>query len=170
MSEAFAWALKIWSRLFRRGPVEYNFLLYLFRYTKNGSQLDPNNYRGITVGSCLGKLVFHVINNNISSDLENRCFLKQEQAGFRKNYRTSDNVFVLKTIIDKYVLNSKNGSRLFGCFIDLKKAFDTVWHEGVFLKLQKAGINGKIYNIIKKCTKVLIQELNVKILCQSQLK
>ena len=46
-------------------------------------------------------------------------------------------------------MNSKIGSRLFGCFIDLKKAFDTVWHEGVFLKLQKAGINGKIYNIIK---------------------
>ena len=25
MSEAFAWVLKIWSRLFRRGPVEYNY-------------------------------------------------------------------------------------------------------------------------------------------------
>ena len=120
---------------------------------KNGSQLDPNNYRGITVGSCLGKLFCHVINNRISSDLENRCFLKPEQAGFRKNCRTSDHVFVLKTIIDKYVLNSKNGSRLFGCFIDLKKAFDTVWHEGVFLKLQKAAINGKIYNIIKSMYK-----------------
>ena len=30
---------------------------------------------------------------------------------------------------------------------------DTVWHEGVFLKLQKAGINGKVYNIIKSMYK-----------------
>ena len=55
---------------------------------------------------------------------------------------------MLKTIVDKYVLNSRNGSKLFPCFIDLKKAFDTVWHDRLFLKLQKACICGKIYNII----------------------
>ena len=32
--------------------------------------------------------------------------------------------------------------------MDLKRAFDTVWHDGLFLKLQHAGINGKIYNVI----------------------
>ena len=48
-------------------------------------------------------------------------FLKQEQAGFRKNYRTSDHIFILRTIVDKYVLKSKNGSKLFACFIDLKR-------------------------------------------------
>ena len=116
---------------------------------KNGSQLDPNNYRGITLSSCFSKLFCHVLNNRISSELEDISFLKPEQAGFRKKYRTSDHMFVLRTIIDKYVLNSKNGSKLFTCFIDLKKAFDTVWHAGLFLKLQKAGICGKIYNVIK---------------------
>ena len=102
---------------------------------KNGSQFDPNNYRGITLSSCLGKLFCHIINNRICSDLENRAFLKQEQAGFRKNHRTSDHIFVLRTIIDKYVLNAKNGSKLYACFIDLRKAFDTVWHDGLLLKL-----------------------------------
>lgn len=116
---------------------------------KHGSRLDVNNYRGITISSCLGKLFCHIINDRISKELESKCFIKPEQAGFRKNHRTSDHIFVLKTIIDKYVLNSKNGSKLFACFIDLKKAFDTVWHDGLFLKLQKAGICGKIYNIIK---------------------
>ena len=116
---------------------------------KNGSQVDPNNYRGITLSSCLGKLFCHVLNNRINSELESKSFLKQEQAGFRKNHRTSDHIFILRTIIDKYVLKSKNGSKLFACFIDLKKAFDTVWHDGLFLKLQKAGIGGKVYNVIK---------------------
>ena len=63
--------------------------------------------------------------------------------------RTSDHIFGLKTVVDKYVLNSKKGSKLFICFIDFKKAFDTVWHDGRFLKLQKAGICGQIYTIVK---------------------
>ena len=88
---------------------------------KNGSQVDPNNYRGITLSSCLGKLFCHVLNNRINSELESKSFLKLEQAGFRKNHRTSDHIFILRTIIDKYVLKSKNGSKLFACFIDLKK-------------------------------------------------
>ena len=36
---------------------------------------------------------------------------------------------------------------LYACHIDLKKAFDTVWHEGLLLNLQRAGINGKIYEL-----------------------
>ena len=118
---------------------------------KTGSQFDPNNYRGtcITLSSCLGKLFCHVLNNRITSELEMRSFFKEEQAGFRINHRTSDHIFILRTIVDKYVLNAKNGSKLFACFIDLRKAFDTVWHDGLFLKLQKAGITGKVYNVIK---------------------
>lgn len=116
---------------------------------KNGSRLDVNNYRGITISSCLGKLFCHIVNERISKELEDKNFIKPEQAGFRKNHRTSDHIFVLKTIVDKYVSNSKNGSKLFACFIDLKKAFDTVWHDALFLKLQKAGICGKIYHILK---------------------
>ena len=42
----------------------------------------------------------------------------------------------------------KNGSKLYACFIDPRKAFDTEWHDGLLLKLQKAGISGK-YNVIK---------------------
>ncbi|MCG7891851.1 MAG: reverse transcriptase family protein [Candidatus Thiodiazotropha endolucinida] len=116
---------------------------------KNGSRLDVNNYRGITISSCLGKLFCHIVNERISKELEDKNYIKPEQAGFRKNHRTSDHIYVLKTIVDKYVSNSKNGSKLFACFIDLKKAFDTVWHEALFLKLQKAGICGKIYQVLK---------------------
>ena len=116
---------------------------------KQGNKLDTNNYRGITLSSCLGKLFCHIINERICKELENKNFIKPEQAGFRKKHRTSDHIFVLKTIVDKYVLNSRKGDKLFACFIDLKKAFDTVWHDGLFLKLQKAGICGKIYQVIK---------------------
>ena len=91
--------------------------LFIIPVHKNVSEFEPNNYGGITLSSCFGKLFCHVINNRISSELEKISFLNREQAGFRKNYRQ----FVLRTIVDKYVLNSKHGSKLFACFIDLEK-------------------------------------------------
>ena len=138
---------------------------------KQGNKLDVNNYRGITISSCLGKLFCHIINDRICKELENRNYIKDEQAGFRKNHRTSDHIFVLKTIVDKYVLNANKGDKLFACFIDFKKAFDTVWHKGLFLKLQKAGIRGKIYQVIKsmydgsqakvKCRHLMSDPINI---------
>ena len=68
---------------------------------KNGNQFDPNNYRGITLNSCFGKLFCHVLNNRITFELESMSFLKSQQAGFRSNHRTSDQLFILRTVVDK---------------------------------------------------------------------
>ena len=48
--------------------------------------------------------------------------------------RTTDHIFTLKTLSNKYV-KDKNGGKLFACFIDFKKAYDSIWHEGLFHKL-----------------------------------
>lgn len=115
---------------------------------KQGNCSDPNNYRGITLNSCLGKLFCHVFNSRISNYVENISFLAKEQAGFRKNFRTSDQTFILKTLVDKYCCKNSKSNKLYACFIDLEKAFDTVWHEGMLVKLQRSGINGKTYELI----------------------
>ena len=57
---------------------------------KQGNSSDPNNYRGITLNSYLGKLFCHVLNERISKYLLDKSFIGGEQAGFRKNHRTSD--------------------------------------------------------------------------------
>ena len=129
---------------------------------EQGSKLDANNYRGITLSSCFGKLFCHVLNERIISYVDKVSFLRPEQAGFRKNYRTTDHLYVLKTIVDKYVLNSNKGSKLYACFIDLRKAFDTVWHEGLFLKLQKASITGKLYALIKSMYQISVSRVKCK--------
>jgi hypothetical protein len=41
-----------------------------------------------------------------------------------------------------------NVKRLYMCFIDFKKAFDTVWREGLFYKLLKTGISQKFVNLL----------------------
>jgi hypothetical protein len=56
-------------------------------------------------------------------------------------------MFVLKTLIEKYTQN--NPKVPFSCFIDLRKAFDKVRHDGLLYKLRKNRISDLFYNIIK---------------------
>ena len=60
--------------------------------------------------------------------------------------RTSNNIFVLKTLIDKQFHKNK---KLYTCFVDFSKAFDTIWRKGLIAKLNSFGIEGKMLNIIK---------------------
>ena len=38
---------------------------------------------------------------------------------------------------------------VYSCFKDFKKAYDSVWHEGMYAKLESLNINGKFLEIIK---------------------
>ena len=61
--------------------------------------------------------------------------------------RTADHVFTLRTLIDKYVHYHKE--KAYAWFVDFRKAFDSVWHEGLFYKLLKTNIGGNLYNLMK---------------------
>ena len=69
--------------------------------------------------------------------------INDSQMGFTKKARTSDHMFILKTIIVNYC-NNKDA-----CFVDFQKAFDTVIHTGIKIKLLENGIGHHFYNIIK---------------------
>lgn len=75
--------------------------------------------------------------NNVVSDT---------QFGFKPGSGTRDAIFVLHSLISK-TLNDKK--RLYCCFVDYKKAFDSIQHNKLWHKLVKAGINGKLFNIIR---------------------
>lgn len=101
---------------------------------KSGNRLDPSNYRGICINSCLGKLFTLVLNIRLQHYLSERNILHKAQIGFLPNHRTFDHIFTLRTLIDKHVTHSTKG-KLFTCFIDFKKAFDSIWYDGLFYKL-----------------------------------
>ena len=107
----------------------------------------PSNYRGITIMSCLGKLFNSVLNTRLNEYLTENNVISKTQIGFQKKARTTDHMFVLCTLIEKYT--KQNKAKLFTCFIDFKKAFDSVLHQALFLKLQNLGITGLFYNIVK---------------------
>ena len=113
---------------------------------KKESKSDPTNYRGITISSCLGKVFTALLNNRIVTFLENSHLIHESQIGFRKNRRTADHIFALRTIIDLAKAKSK---KVFCCFVDLKKAFDSVWRLGLFYKMYHHKLGSKVISIIR---------------------
>ena len=67
---------------------------------KSGGVDDPNNYRGITLNSCISKLFTLLLNTRLTAMCEEKEIISYNQIGFRKGFRTSDHVFTLKTLID----------------------------------------------------------------------
>ena len=123
-----------------------------------GSRSDPDNYRGISSISCLGKLFTAVINERLTKFVETNKIIGEEQAGFRSGYSTQDHIFALNTIIDIY-LNKLGGKRkLFCAFIDYQKAFDLVDRSSLWSKLLTYNINGRfmklIFNLYQNPTKI----------------
>ena len=113
---------------------------------KSGSKSDPSNYRGISLVNCLSTFFSAILNQRLFTLMTNKY--AKTQFGFRENHRTSDSLFVLKTLINKYV--HKNKRKLFVCFADLQKAFDSVWRNGLLFKLVKVGVGKQLYNIVNQ--------------------
>ena len=70
---------------------------------KKGDKENPDNYRAIAVGSCLGKLFSSLLLNRMIQFRKERCPDYPNQLGFCKGAQCSDHILTLKTLIDKYV-------------------------------------------------------------------
>ena len=92
-------------------------------YKNKGSLNDQDNYRGITLLSCVGKLSTAVLNDRVTKYLDVVGGIGDEQAGFRLGHSTIDHIFALHAILNIYL---SAGKRVYCAFIDYKKAFDFV--------------------------------------------
>ena len=114
---------------------------------KSGTKNDPSNYRGICISGCLGKLFCSILNQRLLEHVQSLDILHKSQIGFLANNRTADHVLTLRTLIDKYV--NCHQTKVYACFVDFRKAFDSVWHDGLLFKLLKINIRGNFYLTIR---------------------
>ena len=68
-------------------------------------------------------------------------------------------MFILKCLVDKYT--NSMGNKLYACFVDYKRAFDTLIHPGMLIKMLKSDIGGNLYHLIKHMQ--TLNKLRVKV-------
>ena len=86
--------------------------------------------------------------------IEENGFIGEEQAGFSRDYSTTDHIFTLFAVIQqkKKLLHKK---KLYVAFIDFKKAFDLISYEKLWPILLKHGLGGKMYDAIQSMYRVV---------------
>ena len=107
----------------------------------------PENYRKITLLSSLGKVFDSVMNNRMSFVKEARRIENPFQNGFKQGTQSTDNLFILNSVIDKYNAVKR---QLYICYVDFKSAFDFISrHHALLFKLLSQGFNGKLFRLLR---------------------
>ena len=113
---------------------------------KKGDLADMNNYRGIALMTTALKVVTVVLSKRMNQELEGANFFHPAQAGFRT---LEECVTQVAAVVEGCQRRRLSGEATFLTFIDLKKAYDTVPHRGLFAKLSRAGVRGKCLAFIQ---------------------
>jgi hypothetical protein len=107
---------------------------------KRGDASKFDNYRGIIVGLIIAKLFAMILDKRLNEWAEQHGLRAKGQVGFRKDYRTTNQLFILRTLIEQSKAKKKP---LYCCFVDLKKAFDTVPCEVLWQVLAGLRVEGR---------------------------
>ena len=114
---------------------------------KSGDKEIPNNYRGVSLLSVLGKVFARILNKRLSVWAEVNNHFVEEQGGFRAGYSTMDNMFVLFGIVQRYL--TKRSGKIYVCFVDFQKAFDTINRSLLWNTLKRVGVGGKMLAVLQ---------------------
>ena len=114
-------------------------------FKKGDSQLF-DNYRPISVLPIFGKIFEKVLYNRLYSFFMSKNVIYNKQFGFRKNHSTSH---AINYSVNKIISELQQRNHVIGIFIDLSKAFDTIDHSKLIIKLEHYGIRGMSLDLLK---------------------
>jgi len=113
---------------------------------KSGSKLLLDNFRGISISDCVGKVFGKIVAKRIVAAAE-KCNLWGEiQGSGRTGRSTADHIFILNTIIE---IQQQRRQPLYIAFLDLRKAFDSVNRRKLWKELARIGMDQKTVNVIQ---------------------
>ena len=115
---------------------------------KKGDKQIIENYRPISLLPICGKCFEKIIFNNLYSYLNVNNLITNNQSGFRPDDSTTNQLVYLTNEIHEAFENS-HSLEFRAVFLDISKAFDKVWHEGLIFKLKQDGISGNLLNLFE---------------------
>lgn len=113
---------------------------------KPGKAIKMENLRPISLTSCVGKLMEHVVNARIMEYLETNDMLPHNQIGFRPRLSTQDALIQIKHDLLDNPPKKDNAAIL---AIDLHKAFDNVSHEAILTEISTLGLGARTFAYVK---------------------
>ena len=113
---------------------------------KKGDKTDTSNYRPIAVSDPILRLYASILNTRLIEYTESLNLRAPSQAGFRPKLSTLHPLMTLQHFIDKHFHQKKH---LFGCFLDLKAAYDSIQRPLLWLALCRLGINSQMLAAIQ---------------------
>ena len=142
------------------GPRAKKSILHIYNKVWNGEQIPqrwrtavikpllkegkdpkaPGSFRPIALTACLGKLLEKIVADRLSAFMETNNLLNPNQAGFRKERCTTDQVLKLVQVASDKIHENKEGSTTLVTFFDFSRAYDKVWREGLISKMIKLNV------------------------------
>ena len=112
--------------------------------SKRGNLKECKNRREITPLSVISKVLGRIVIDRRRTGVESK--LRKEQAGFRPGRGTTEQIFILRNIIEQ---SMEWQSSLYVNFIDFEKAFDSVHRDSLWLIMRSYGIPSEIISMVK---------------------
>ena len=125
-----------------------------------------SSYRPISLISSIMKLFERVIEQRLRSHLEHIGFINKHQSGFRKAKSTDDHLFRLsQSIMESF----NRGEHVVAAFLDVEKAFDNVWHNGLRFKIFQLDLPTKMTRWLSDFLVGRLIQVNVNSFFSSQI-
>ena len=125
--------------------------IYLANVTlifKEGVKQLIKNYRPTSLLPICGKVFEKFIFNNLYNNLTTHHLITKKQSGFRPGDSTTNQLIALVNEIH-HAFDRTKLLEVRAIFLDISKAFDKVWHDGLFFKMRQNGISGQLLKLFQ---------------------
>ena len=142
-------------------------------YKGDGDQTDPDNYRPITITSVLARVYERIHKNELLAEMIKGGIPSKDQFGFTRQRSTHDAIYRLLSLIVETSSQGDNDPSISPLqrhvptvFIDISKAYDKVWIDGLLYKLHHdLGITGNLFYMIR----AMLTKRTIQVVCDGKI-